>query len=80
VSVVIRQIHVSTTGGRATGVGPLLFFSNRGLSMKEPVSCLLSMTNRTGVVWLPEESGLGFLVAQREVGAKTILKFGPLSQ
>ena len=60
--------------------GAVTFFSNRGLSMKEPVSCLLSMTNRTGVVWSPEESGLGFLIAQREVGAKSILKFGPLSQ
>ena len=60
--------------------GAVTFFLNRGLSMKEPVSCLLSMTNRTGVVWSPEESGLGYLVAQREVGAKTILKFGPLSQ
>jgi len=60
--------------------GAVTFFSNRGLGMKEPVSCLLSKPNRTGVVWSPEESGLGFLIAQREVAEKSVLKFGPLSQ
>ena len=49
--------------------GPFRFFCNRDFSMKEPVSCLVSMPNRTGVVWSPEESGLGFFIAQREVAA-----------
>jgi len=55
--------------------GAVSIFFYRGLSMKEPVSCLLSMPNRTGVVWSPEESGLEFLIAQREVAEKSILNF-----
>ena len=55
--------------------GAVSIFFNRGLSMKEPVSCLLSMPNRTGVVWSPEESSLEFLIAQREVAEKSILNF-----